>query len=127
MDQRIDTELVALARSGDKSAFGQLIERYQPMARRIAIGMVGNENIARELVQEALLQAYLSLNRLRDDERFKSWLYGIVLNVCRSHIRNQKMEISFKEQLAKLRPADTPERAEQMHKDLVMFVLGGEA
>ena len=100
MDQRIDTELVALARSGDKSAFGQLIERYQPMARRIAIGMVGNENIARELVQEALLQAYLSLNRLRDDERFKSWLYGIVLNVCRNHIRNQKVDFFSLEALA---------------------------
>jgi RNA polymerase sigma factor (sigma-70 family) len=100
MDQRIDTELVALARSGDKSAFGQLIERYQPMAKRIAISMVGNENIARELVQEALLQAYLSLNRLRDDERFKSWLYGIVLNVCRSHVRNQKVDFFSLEALA---------------------------
>jgi hypothetical protein len=41
--------------------------------------MVGRVDIAQELVQEAFLQAYLSLDRLRDDDRFQSWLCGIVL------------------------------------------------
>jgi len=86
-----DSELVVLARSGDKDAFSQLIERYQQMVRRIALGVVGHEEIARELAQEAILQAYLSLDHLRDISRFKSWLYGIVLNVCRSYIRDQKI------------------------------------
>ncbi len=91
MTNKADSELVALARSGDKDAFSQLIERYQQMVRRIALGMVAHEEIARELAQEALLQAYLSLDHLRDISRFKSWLYGIVLNVCRSYIRDQKV------------------------------------
>jgi len=91
MTNKADSELVALARSGDKDAFSQLIERYQQMVRRIALGMVAREEIARELAQEALLQAYLSLDHLRDISRFKSWLYGIVLNVCRSYIRDQKV------------------------------------
>jgi RNA polymerase sigma factor (sigma-70 family) len=91
MTNKADSELVALARSGDKDAFSQLIERYQQMVRRIALGMVAHEEIARELAQEALLQAYLSLDHLRDVSRFKSWLYGIVLNVCRSYIRDQKV------------------------------------
>jgi len=91
MTNKADSELVALARSGDKDAFGQLIERYQQMVRRIALGVVGHEEIARELAQEALLQAYLSLDHLRDISRFKSWLYGITLNVCRSYIRDQKL------------------------------------
>ena len=91
MTNKADSELVALARSGDKDAFGQLIERYQQMVSRIALGMVSHEEIARELAQEALLQAYLSLDHLQDSSRFKSWLYGIVLNVCRSYIRDQKI------------------------------------
>lgn len=90
MTRRTDAELVTLARCGDKDAFGQLVERYQQMAKRVAVGMVGNEDMARELAQEALLRAYLSLDHLRDDGRFNNWLYGIVLNVCRSHIRDQK-------------------------------------
>jgi len=87
MQEKTDAELVALARAGNKDAFGQLIERYQPMAVRIALGAVLEEDFAHELAQEAVLQAYLSLDHLRDDTRFKSWLYGIVLNVCRSYLR----------------------------------------
>jgi len=92
IDNTADAELVALARSGDKSAFGQLIERYQQMVKRIALGMIANEDIARELAQEAILQAYLSLDHLRDNTRFKSWLYGITLNICKSYIREQKID-----------------------------------
>lgn len=61
--------MTALARSGNKQAFDALLERYQAMATRIAQGMVGQEEIARELVQEAFLAAYLSLHQLRSDTR----------------------------------------------------------
>jgi RNA polymerase sigma factor (sigma-70 family) len=87
---KTDAELVALARRGEREAFGQLVERYERMARRIAFGMVANEEVARELAQEAILAAYLSLAHLRDETRFRSWLYGIVLNVCRSYLRERK-------------------------------------
>ena len=90
MDDRTDAELVALARFGDKDALGHLVERYQHMAKRVAMGVVAHEDIARELAQEAMLQAYLSLDRLRDVGRFQSWLYGIVLNVCRRYLRDQQ-------------------------------------
>ncbi|MCP4535824.1 MAG: sigma-70 family RNA polymerase sigma factor [Chloroflexi bacterium] len=90
MEKRTNAELVTLARRGDRDAFGLLVKRHQQMVRRIAMGMVSNEDIARELAQEAMLQAYLSLDHLRDDGRFKNWLYGITLNVCRSYIRSQK-------------------------------------
>jgi len=62
-------------------------------AQRFAMRLVGKEDSAQELAQEAMLQAYLSLDRLRDPARFKSWLCGIVLNVCRSHLRDR--EIAF--------------------------------
>ena len=81
MKQSTDSELVALAREGNKDAFGQLIERYTSMVKRIMMGKIAQKEIAQELVQETFLHAYLSLNHLRDDSRFKSWLYGIALNV----------------------------------------------
>jgi RNA polymerase sigma factor (sigma-70 family) len=90
VQRKTDNELVQLARSGDKQAFGELLQRYQAMAMSIARSMLGQEEVARELVQEAFLAAYLSLRQLREDTRFKSWLYSIVLNVCRSYIRSQK-------------------------------------
>ena len=85
MNQKTDAELVALARCGDKAAFSNLIKRHQTLALRVAQKMMNRSDIARELSQEAFLQAYLSLDRLQDDEKFQSWLYGIVINVCRSH------------------------------------------
>ncbi len=93
MREHTDAELLAAARDGNKDAFGYLIERYQPMAERIAQGMVSNAYIAQELAQESALQAYLSLDRLRNDGRFASWLYGITLNVCRTYLRSQKREV----------------------------------
>jgi len=81
MEERTDASLVALARCGDKQAFGELIERYQAMAHILTMRLVGNVDIAREMAQEAMLQAYLSLDHLRVDTRFKGWFYGIVLNV----------------------------------------------
>ena len=84
MEEETDAQLFARARADNTDAFRGLIERYQPMALYLALRLVGQEEVAHELVQEALLQAYLSLDHLRDDARFKSWLYGIVLNLCRN-------------------------------------------
>ena len=93
MKASTDAELVELARSGNKDAFGVLVERYRPMAYRVATSMVRHPDTAQELAQEAVLQAYLSLDRLRDAPRFQSWLYGIVLNVCRGYIRQQGADL----------------------------------
>ena len=104
MIEQRDADLVAAARAGDKDAFGQLVERYQQMVKRIALGMVRSEYLAQELMQETILQAYLSLDRLRNHDRFKSWLYGIALNVCRSYIRRQRVRpLSLEEMMGGLR------------------------
>ncbi len=94
MSEQSDTELVLLARQGDKAVFNQLVWRYQPMARHVAERIISNKNLAQELVQDAILQAYLSLPKLRNPNSFRSWLYGIVLNVCRNYLRRRKL-ISF--------------------------------
>ncbi len=100
MKEKTDTELVLLTRAGNREAFGYLVERYQQMVRRIAVRLIAVEEIARELAQEAIVQAYLSLDHLRDPVSFKSWLYGITLNVCRSYLREQKGDVFSLESLA---------------------------
>jgi RNA polymerase sigma factor (sigma-70 family) len=97
--EQTDRELVILARQGDKGAFGCLIERYQAMAFRVALRMVALEEIAQDLVQESLLQAYLSLDDLQKEDRFRSWFYGIVLNVSKSYLREEKRRSRFSEEL----------------------------
>lgn len=95
-----DEQLVAQARAGDKEAFGRLVERYQRLAEHVARQVVGHADLARELTQEAMLQAYLSLGALRDAARFRGWLYGIVLNVCRNYLRRSAPATCSFEELA---------------------------
>ena len=103
-DRTSDAELVAMARSRDREAFGALVERHQPMAQRVAFGVVGQMSIAAELANEAMLQAYLSLDRLQDAAKFQSWIHGIVLNVCRSYIRDRKKApLSYEEVMGGVR------------------------
>lgn len=90
VEERSDRDLVASARRGDKAAFGVLVERHQLAARRLALRMVSNPGVVQDLVQEAMLEAYLSLDHLREPERFRSWLGGIVLNLCRNYLRERK-------------------------------------
>ena len=89
--EKTDIELIELARKGDKDAFGVLAQRYQMIAQRFAIRLAMDEESPLDLVQEAMLQAYLSLGSLRNPARFKSWLYGIILNVYRSRLRDRKI------------------------------------
>ena len=91
VEEKTDTELVALARRGDKDAFGVLAQRYELIAQRFAVRLVGGSEGVPDLVQESMLQAYLSLGSLRNPARFKSWIYGIMLNVYRSGLRDRKI------------------------------------
>jgi RNA polymerase sigma factor (sigma-70 family) len=91
MFEQSDSELILLAQQGNRDAFGQLVLRYQPMAKRLATRVIGNGDLAQELVQDAMLQAYISLEKLNDPACFKSWLYGIVLNICRNDFRRRKV------------------------------------
>jgi RNA polymerase sigma-70 factor (ECF subfamily) len=79
-----DGDLVQLARDGDPAAFRLLVERHLPMARARAARLCPQPDDADDAVQDAFLQAFIALDRLRDPDRFAGWLGGIVANVCRA-------------------------------------------
>lgn len=80
------------ARSGNKEAFGLLLERHWQRALGLAMHMVQHQETAQDLTQEAMVAAYLSLQSLRRPANFSGWLYGIVLNICRSYLRNRSID-----------------------------------
>jgi len=77
-----DRELIVLAQKGDKAAFRRLVERHQRRAFAIAMGLVRDENDARELVQEAFLRVHRGLNAFQGGSSFFTWLYRIVTNLA---------------------------------------------
>jgi DNA-directed RNA polymerase specialized sigma24 family protein len=88
-----DGDLVRLARDGDQAAFRLLVERYLPMARARAARLCPQPDDADDAVQDAFLQAFLALDRLRDPDRFAGWLGGIVANVCRAQRRRAPLTL----------------------------------
>jgi RNA polymerase sigma factor (sigma-70 family) len=84
-----DGALVRAAQAGDKGAFATLLARHWPLLLALCRRAVDDSLLAEDAAQEAALQALLSLDRLRQPERFGSWLGGIGLNVCRRWLRRR--------------------------------------
>jgi RNA polymerase sigma-70 factor (ECF subfamily) len=76
-----DREFILRAQNGDQAAFRRLVERHQRRAFAIAMGLVRDENDARELVQDAFLRVYRNLNSFQGGSSFFTWLYRIVTNL----------------------------------------------
>ena len=70
--------LVALARTGDRAAFGRLLEDHLTAARRVALAAVGQPMDADEAVQEASVAAWTRLDALHDPAAFRGWFMRIV-------------------------------------------------
>ena len=85
-----DKALVARAQRGDRAAFGDLVKLYQGKAYAIAYSMCsGDEEVARELTQEAFLRAFQNLKNFRGKASFYTWYYRILINVCLDHRRRR--------------------------------------
>ncbi len=79
---RSDADLVAAVRSGDRAAVEELLARYEPSIYRFGLRMCGNEDAAREVLQETLLAAFRYLPGFRGDAALSTWLYRIARSFC---------------------------------------------
>src|SRR5881275_3250681 len=79
-----DGALVRRVLAGDTGAYAALVTRYRDRLGRYAVHMLGDRQDAEEALQDAFVRAYRSLARCDDPERFGAWLYGILVNRCRT-------------------------------------------
>src|SRR3954452_19483397 len=87
-----DADLVRRARQGDTEAFTLLVERYRDAIYGLAFHELHDFEDARDVAQEAFIQAYLHLDQLRDPDRFGPWLRQVTVNQCRSWRRSRWRE-----------------------------------
>jgi RNA polymerase sigma-70 factor, ECF subfamily len=85
-----DDELIRAAQAGERSAFDSLVRRYDRSVLRLALHMLGNEQDAQDVHQEAFIKAYRHLSNFRFECSFYTWLYRIVTNLCLDQLRRRK-------------------------------------
>lgn len=85
----IDTDLIWAAKSGDRSAFGELYQRYSRMVHGILLARIPRSDVD-DLVQDVFLYALRSLHHLREQSSFGGWLAMIARNRAIDYLRQSR-------------------------------------
>ena len=83
------TSLIERARAGDRAAFGELVERFQPAVYAVALARLRDVNEAVELTQEVFIHALRKLDQLRDPRCFVGWLRQITVRMAINRVTRQ--------------------------------------
>ena len=91
-----DAMLVRRVLDGDTAAFTTLVDRHAAACARFATRMLGNREDAEDATQETFLRAYRSLARYEERQAFRTWLFQILINRCRTAgVRRQRRHRMF--------------------------------
>ena len=130
-----DTELVELAKSGDKEAFGELLERTMPYSVKLAYSILHDREEAEDQVQAASFKAWQHVGNFHEQARFSTWFTRIVVNQCLMRLRKQKRQpvvaleqrISDDEKPFMREPVDTRNTPEDaLGKEQLLAILRAE-
>ena len=86
---RTDEQLLSEYRHGDKTAFSDLVARYQRELYHFLVRFLGNRAAAEDVFQETFLQVHQSAEQFDPQRRFRPWLFTIAANKARDLIRSQ--------------------------------------
>ena len=86
VDSMTDATLVRRVLDGDPRAFTLLVDRHLQPCLRFATRMLGGRHDAEDVTQEALLRAYRALATYDPAGSFRTWLFAILVNRCRTSL-----------------------------------------
>jgi len=87
-----ESTLVSQAREGDKSAFGELVRRYEGKIFRLAQHVTQNREDAEDVLQETFMKAYEHLDQFKGDSKFYTWIVRIAVNQALMKLRRRKTD-----------------------------------
>lgn len=127
MHSDTDTALLAKAHAGDARAIETLLEKHQDRVYRYGLRMCGNEDDARDVLQETLIAAYKNLASFRGDSRLSTWLYQIARSFCLKQRRRREGEPaqhdSLDDEQARVMPAEESASDVRTHARQVSEVI----
>ena len=118
--------LVEKASKGDRLAYSLLVKQFQDLAVGYAYSILRNFPLAEEAAQEAFIEAYLNLDRLRNPAAFPGWLKKIVFKHCNRAIRGKRaalVSLTQTEELISSQPCPTQIAEERELKDKIQQII----
>ncbi len=101
-----DTEIVSLCKKGNIDAFEVLVNKYEKKMLNIAYRMLGNYDDACDIVQDAFVSVFKSMKHFREEAKFSTWLYTIVVNLSKNRLKQLKVQ-GHREELILDNPVST--------------------
>lgn len=93
-----DTETTPLVRAflkGDQQSFNRLVMLYQNKIYNLAFNYLKNSEEAKDVTQDIFITVHKNLDKLKDINKFKAWLYQIAVNQCRNRYKSLKRKGYF--------------------------------
>jgi RNA polymerase sigma-70 factor, ECF subfamily len=90
-----EIELVKKSIEGDKTAFGEIVTRYQGMVARTVKGMLGDSVFAEDIGQEVFIKLYYSLSKFRGEAKLSTYIQKIAVNLTLNEIKRKKRFFSM--------------------------------
>lgn len=93
-EQKLE-ELIKKARDGDRKVFTEIFILIRNDLYKLAKAKVKKEEDIEDIVQETMIQAYISIRRLKSPQAFKKWITKIIMNKCKQYFkRKEKRELN---------------------------------
>jgi RNA polymerase sigma-70 factor, ECF subfamily len=91
----IEKEMIERCRNGSLQEFRKLVELISPFAFSVAFRILGDEEEAKDIVQETMITLWKSIKKISSADSFMSWHYRIVVNKCYDQLRKRKRNPEF--------------------------------
>jgi len=85
-----DRAIVERVLNGDRESYRLLVRRYQDLLYRHALRMTAEADVAADLVQASFVKAFTNIAHCRDRDRFGAWLFRILANSCKDHLKSRR-------------------------------------
>lgn len=119
-----DSDIIALALTGDNRAYQRLMEKYHDAIFNFIFRMVRDREQVEDLTQEAFIKAFASLKSFNEEYAFSTWLYKIATNNSIDYIRKRKLQMFSIDKPIESKDSDftfeLPDDSYEPDKDLII-------
>lgn len=91
MENKNINELIKKSLQNDRNAFRQIVESYQTMIFSLTFRVLGNEEDAKDIVQDTFLKVWIHLKDFNPQQKFTTWIYKIASNLCIDKLKRKRL------------------------------------